>query len=73
MDQLSLLGFAMTTVPDYLTTAEAALYLRISITTLEHWRQLRAGPAYIRLGRNVRYSRAALDAYAATQSVGGVA
>ena len=37
------------------TTQEAAAYLSLPGPTLVSWRHLKRGPAYIRLGRLVRY------------------
>jgi excisionase family DNA binding protein len=48
-----------------LRTAEAARLLAISPDTLKDWRQRRrrAGPAFIRVGRRVRYQIEDLAAY----------
>lgn len=46
-----------------LTTAQAAAYLGISVRTLQDWRYKRTGPVFIRRGRIVRYSPAALNAW----------
>lgn len=43
------------------TTDEAAQYLRLSRQTLELLRLNGRGPRYAKLGRSVRYRRAALD------------
>lgn len=45
------------------TTDDAAAYLRLSPRTLEHWREVGIGPAFIKLGRSVRYTGSAIDAY----------
>ncbi len=34
---------------------EAAKQLGIAVQTLRNWRHIRKGPAYIKLGRSVRY------------------
>jgi excisionase family DNA binding protein len=46
---------------ELLTTREAADYLRLAITTLEHWRLDGRGPAFCKIGRQVRYRRADVD------------
>ncbi|MBK1621711.1 DNA-binding protein [Lamprobacter modestohalophilus] len=56
---------------------EAAIYLGISPRTLQAWRGRGDGPAFVKVGRAVRYDRAALDAFIAertrTNTVGGAA
>ena len=49
----------------YLTTVEAARYLKLSRQFLEaaRYRADGSGPAYIKLQRAVRYRRSALDAW----------
>jgi hypothetical protein len=51
--------------PELLNTGDAAAYLGISRGTLEHWRTESPpkGPAYIRLGFQVRYRTADLVAW----------
>lgn len=44
-----------------LTDDEAAAYLQASTSTLNFWRTQRRGPAFVKLGRNVRYRRCDLD------------
>ena len=41
--------------------AAAADYLKIPAATLRQWSYLRRGPAYVKVGRHVRYRRADLD------------
>jgi excisionase family DNA binding protein len=48
-----------------LTTEETAAYLKISTRTLVNLRSVGQGPPGVRLGRQWRYSRAALDAWLA--------
>ena len=50
---------------ELLTTRELAGYLRLAITTLEHWRLDGRGPAFQRMGRQVRYQRADVDRWLA--------
>lgn len=51
--------------PSVFTTEEAAAYLRLSRQTLELLRLNGGGPRYAKLGRSVRYRRAALDEWLA--------
>jgi hypothetical protein len=57
-----------TDVGVYLTTVEAAKYLKLSRQFLEAARHRAdgSGPAYIKLVRAVRYRRSALDAWMTT-------
>jgi hypothetical protein len=50
---------------EYLTTVEAASYLKLSRQFLEgaRYRGDGSGPAFIKLARAVRYRRSALDAW----------
>ena len=48
----------------YLTTPEAARYLRLCPSTLERWRYVGAGPSYRKFGTRVVYSQQDLEAYA---------
>lgn len=43
--------------PEYLTTAEAAVLLGVSVRTLEALRAEGRGPRFVRVGRAVRYPR----------------
>jgi hypothetical protein len=45
----------------YHTPAEAADYLRSSTSTLAKRRLLGSGPAYVRIGRAIRYRKSDLD------------
>lgn len=54
-----------------LTTREASKILKMSSAWLEKMRWARSGPPYIKLGRNVRYSQAALEKYLVDNSSGG--
>jgi len=56
---------------ELLTTREAAGYLRLAITTLEHWRLEGRGPAWFRLSkRQIRYRRADVDQWLAETNEG---
>ncbi len=46
---------------DLMTTKEAAHYLGTSEGTLPIWRHRGVGPEFVRIGRNIRYRRSALD------------
>ena len=50
-----------------LKTPEAAEYLGIEPGTLENWRYKGMGPAFVHLGRSVRYEVTALDAWVEAQ------
>lgn len=50
-------------VRSVMTSAEASEYLRISEDTLRAWRSAGRGPKYSKLGSQVRYRRAELDAW----------
>jgi hypothetical protein len=52
----------------FLTTLEAATYLRMSIRTLEKCRYLGGGPRFRKFGRIVRYTAADLDEWAKARS-----
>ncbi|MEM7213983.1 MAG: helix-turn-helix domain-containing protein [Pseudomonadota bacterium] len=47
----------------WFTTAEAAVYLRLSEGTLRTFRSLGKGPRYCKVGRAVRYHRDQLDSF----------
>jgi predicted DNA-binding transcriptional regulator AlpA len=42
---------------------EAAHYIGMKTQTLRNWRAMNRGPAYVKVGRAVRYSLNDLDAY----------
>lgn len=55
---------------DLLTSNQAARLLGLSKSTLEHWRTVRKGPPFVRVGpRCIRYRRADLDAWLSGQLV----
>jgi excisionase family DNA binding protein len=47
----------------YLTVEETAAYLRVSVRTLETFRQEKSGPAYHKHGGKVVYRKDDLDAW----------
>ncbi len=53
-----------TTPSPYLTTEEAATYLRLRPSTLERWRCVGDGPSFRKFGRRVVYLQAELEAFA---------
>jgi hypothetical protein len=55
---------------DMLPEGAAAAYLgEVPEGTMRQWRYLGKGPAYVKIGRHVRYRRADLDAFIAAQRV----
>ncbi|EIC19500.1 helix-turn-helix transcriptional regulator [Thiorhodovibrio frisius] len=60
-----------------LNETEAALSLDLSPRTLQAWRIRGEGPAFVKLGRSVRYDRAEIDRFIAERTqantVGGAA
>jgi len=57
--------------PIYYTTQEVAAMLKLSPRTLENWRNLRQGPAFVKFGTRVLYSAEAIADYAAANTIGG--
>jgi len=51
----------------YLTTPEAARYLRLRPATLERWRCVGGGPSFRKFGGRVVYAQEELEAFAATR------
>ena len=51
-----------------LTPTEAAAYLRSNTRTLERWRTIGGGPAFVKIGRKIAYTRAALAAFVEAQT-----
>ncbi len=51
----------------HLTQLDLARRWRLSTRTLERWRWLRYGPAYLRLGKVVVYRREDVEAFEAPQ------
>ena len=47
----------------YFDEKEASAILRVAVSTLQTWRSANIGPAYLKFGSRVRYSRTDLDAY----------
>ena len=45
---------------DLLTPAELREWLKVSESTMNQWRWLNRGPRWIKVGRHVRYPRAAV-------------
>lgn len=50
-------------MPVYMTTDEAATYLRFNVRTLANWRSAGKGPAYYTLGGRITYRLDELDEY----------
>lgn len=57
---------------DSLTTDQAAHMLNVSAAVMSSWRYKQApdAPPYVKVGRNVRYRRADLEAWMASRTVG---
>ena len=56
-------GTATATSNQPLTENEAAVRLGLKVATLRAWRHQGRGPAYVRLGRAVRYLAIDIDEY----------
>lgn len=56
-------GTQTTFTSPWMTTDQAANYLRVSGGTLRNWRSQGSGPTYRNVGRVVRYHREDLDAF----------
>ena len=54
----------MTEAQTFYTVSEAARYLRFSPVTLNGWRSEGRGPAYVTIGRSIRYRGADLERWA---------
>jgi len=50
-------------VPRFLTSKQAANYLALAEPTLRNARSAGTGPAYVKVGRSVRYATSDLDAW----------
>ncbi len=50
------------------TPTEAAATLRSNTRTLERWRTTGTGPAFVKIGRKVAYTRASLGEFVAAQT-----
>lgn len=48
-----------------------ARFLNVSVAMVRHWRQLKAGPRFLRIGKCVRYSPADLETFLQTMPTGG--
>ena len=55
------------TIEDLIPEAEYAAVRGVSVRTIQRERALRVGPPFIKLGRNVFYRRAAIDAWLLAQ------
>jgi hypothetical protein len=51
--------------PEPITEAVAAARLGLKVATLRAWRHQKRGPAFVRLGRAIRYLPTDLDAFVA--------
>lgn len=44
-----------TTIPEYITTEEAARLISVPVRTLQNWRAREDGPPFTRFGQTIRY------------------
>jgi hypothetical protein len=49
-----------------LVEKDAALFLNLSVRTLQNWRVSGRGPCFVKIGRRVQYRLADLEEYVAT-------
>jgi excisionase family DNA binding protein len=54
-----------------MTENEVSKRLNVSVASLRRWRLLSRGPAFVKVGSLVRYSRADLEAWLASLPMGG--
>ena len=59
--------------PECLTNDQTAAWLNIAPGVLHNWRRQGRGPAFIKVGRFIRYRRADVDAWLAANRCGGEA
>jgi len=52
----------------FLSEREAAFWLHVKPQTLSNWRHQGRGPAFVKLGSRVVYSKAALEAFIAANT-----
>lgn len=55
----------------FLDTDHTAKYIGVSVRTIEDWRQKGRGPAFVKLGRLVRYRLSDLDLWLHKHTVTG--
>jgi hypothetical protein len=60
---------AGTIAPEWLDTKGASIYLSVSQRSLEYWRSVQKGPPYTKVGRVIRYSVTALEAWMRAEEV----
>lgn len=58
-----------TSTGEVLDPQETSNYVKVPLRTLDAWRYRGTGPAYLKVGRHVRYRRADLDAWLDAQRV----
>ena len=46
-----------------MTPGDVAEYLKVTVRTLDAWRYRRTGPAFVHMGRHVRYRQSAVEAF----------
>lgn len=57
--------------PEFITEKKLAERLGLAEITLRVMRAKGTGPAYVRIGRSIRYARTDVDAFIAAARVGG--
>ena len=63
IDNIGATGTAATAADQPMTESEAATRLGLKVATLRAWRHQGRGPAYLRLGRAVRYLAIDIDEF----------
>ncbi|NYF16034.1 excisionase family DNA binding protein [Microbacterium sp. AK009] len=58
-----------TSLPVLLTPEDLADYLNVSLRTIEGWRLSRKGPAYVRMGKHVRYRADRVESWLGERAV----
>jgi predicted DNA-binding transcriptional regulator AlpA len=55
----------------FISTAQLSAWIGVSSITLNQWRARGQGPAFVRMGRTIRYDRRDVEAWLASQKIGG--
>lgn len=59
-----------TAIPRHLTSAQLAAQLGVCVEVVERWRSRGDGPLFVRIGRTIRYSVAAVEQWLAQNTAG---
>jgi excisionase family DNA binding protein len=65
--------FAAVATEEFVSTKQLAAQLGLTEVTLCQWRHRGQGPAFIRMGRTVRYRRTDVESWLAARTVGASA